>query len=138
MSAQRKKTKTRAAKAADTSAFADVFESAEAAVAEAAWRLREVVLATAPDLDENVSGGSKVRLVLYSLDGPSRVVCGIQPAAGRCMFYVHRIEPDDVPEHTLAGKGKHAKRIDFATADTVDASVVERLVRVSIERMDRS
>ena len=135
MSEQRKKTKKSAAEDADASAFAAVFEDSDSEIAAAAQRLREIILDTGLALDQNVSGGSKVRLVLYSSGGPDRVVCGLQPAAGRCMLYVHRIEAADVPEYKLAGKGKHAKRIDFENCDAIEPGVVERLVRLSMERM---
>ena len=115
--------------------FDGVFDRAEPAIAETARRLRGIIQAAIPDLEETISGGSKVQLVLYSHGGANRVVCGMQPAAAACMFYLHRIQPEDVPEYKLEGQGKHAKHIKLKTPEAIDEAAIERAIRLSWERL---
>lgn len=72
---------------------------------------------------------------LYSIGGPTRVVCGIQPGADRCLFFLHRVTQEDVPELRLAGRGKHARQLTFATRKAVPDEVIRRLVRLSAARL---
>lgn len=115
--------------------FETVFKTADDKVAAIAHALRKAVNSAVRGLDENVIGGAKVQLVLYSHGGPNRVVCGIQPSGAKCLFYLHHIAPDDVPEYELTGKGKHAKQIAFTSEDQADAKVIKRVVQLAHSRL---
>ena len=115
--------------------FDEVFEEADSGVRDAARELRRVALKEIPDVQETVVGGAKVQNVLYYSGDSSRIVCGIQPSGERCLFYLHRVTPEDVPEYRLGGKGKHARHIAFRGPDEVKNQVIKRVIAVSVERL---
>ncbi len=118
--------------------FEDVFQPVDSAVKTTARELRAIVRDAIPDIEETVVGGSKVQLVLYSSGGSDRLVCGIQPSRDRCLFYLHRVTPEDVPEYKLGGRGKHAKHIAFTQRAEVIDGVIRRLLNLSVERLPQT
>ena len=83
-------------------------------------KLREIVIVFFPNVEASIVGGEKVKLTLYSRNGPSNVLCGIQQSTNdTCMFYVHHVEHIIHERLQFSGKGKHAKRIKFENADDV-------------------
>jgi hypothetical protein len=71
-------------------------------------RLKKLIAEVMPEADENTYGGAKVTTILYSVGGPSKVICGIGPGKkDDCLLYLHRISEDDSPVLPLGGKGKH-------------------------------
>ncbi len=115
--------------------FDDVIREASPPVRETARALQAIVRQSLDGVEEGLYGGGKVRMALYSIDGPTRVVCGIQPGRDRCLFFLHRVTQDDVPELRLTGKGKHARQLAFATRQAVPDEVICRLVRLSAARL---
>lgn len=83
-------------------------------------KLRGIVIAFFSKIDESIVGGSKVKLTLYSRNGPNNVLCGIQQAANdTCILYVHNVNSINHERLKFSGKGKHAKRIKFEKATDV-------------------
>lgn len=143
MAGKKKATKTKApakprpaeAPPEPPSPFDALLAGAEAAVRETALHLREVALSTIEGLREGIYGHHPVMLALYSMGGPNTVVCGIQPGAGRCLFYLHRIDDPDAPELTLLGVGKTARHIEFTGKGSVPVPVIKRLLKLSAKRL---
>ncbi len=96
--------------------FEDVLVNAPEPTRGVAVRLRELVLNALPGVVENVYGGGKVRLALYSAGGPGKVVCGIQVSGDNCLLYLHHVAAADCPALTLEGQGKHAKHVKVSSA----------------------
>ena len=96
----------------------------------------ELALATIEGLREGIYGQPPVMLALYSMGGPNTVVCGIQPRDGSCLFYLHRIEQDDVPDLSLAGVGRHARHLEFASPKSVPDKVLAGLLKLSVKRLE--
>ena len=115
--------------------FDEVFENVDSAIADTARKLRKVVLKEVPDVEEAVLGGAKVQNVLYYSGDSTRIVCGIQPSGERCLFYLHRVTPEDVPEYRLGGKGKHSNHVAFGGPDEVKNAVIKRVIAVSVKRL---
>ena len=115
--------------------FDEVFENVDSAIADTARKLRKVALKEVPDVEETVVGGAKVQNVLYYSGDSTRIVCGIQPSGKRCLFYLHRVAPEDVPEYHLGGKGKHSKHLAFDGQDEVNNAVIKRVIGLSVKRL---
>ncbi|WP_179021264.1 DUF1801 domain-containing protein [Winogradskyella forsetii] len=88
-------------------------------------KLRAILMDFFEDLEETIHGGKKVKLTLYSRNGPNNVLCGIQQSANdTCMLYVHHIESINHERLKFSGKGKHAKRIKFeSVADILEDDI---------------
>lgn len=114
--------------------FADVLAPHTSDVQRLAERLRDVVRSALPDARENIHGGAKVGMALYSLENENDVVCAIQPAADRCMLYIHRVSADDSPDLRLEGKGKSNRHIKFRSADEIDPAPIRALLELSVAR----
>lgn len=84
-------------------------------IREAASALRAVVQSTIPNADEQVSGGLKFAMALYSIGPATNVACGLQPSAAHVKFFLHHVRPGDIPELKLEGSGKHARHVKVAT-----------------------
>lgn len=113
---------------------AEVFAEQPVKIRTLAKSLRKLALGTKPRLTENAYGGAKVRLTLYSLDQPSNVVCGIQPAYDGCLFYLHHVTPADSSVVKIAGKGKHARQIRVSELTPEITRELRRLLALAIER----
>lgn len=116
--------------------FADVIASHTPEIQRVAQSLRTVIRSAIPDAQEGVYGGAKTRMALYSLEHEQDVVCGIQPAADHCKFYIHRVDPDDTSELRLEGKGKSTRHVKFHTAEDVDPAPIRKLMDLSVARRD--
>lgn len=116
----RKKTRSRKAalaqgKPGSVRRFEDLLDGASPQAAQTARRLREVVREVLPGYDENIYGGAKTSIALYSHGGPNRVLCGIQSSGDDCLFYIHHAFHLSHPEIQFDGKGKHARHIRYAS-----------------------
>lgn len=88
-----------------------------------ALKLRTLVHKTLKDIEENIYGGAKVALALYSRKGT--VLCGIHPSGDACLFYVHHLKVLNHDRLKFEGKGKHAKQIRFhSVKDVHDTDIV--------------
>ncbi|WP_299211547.1 hypothetical protein [uncultured Aquimarina sp.] len=93
--------------------FNQMFKSSKAK--EMGIKLKEIIELYMDNIEENILGGAKVKLALYTRNGKNNVLCGIQEGSNEsCMLYVHHIEEINHERLTFSGKGKHAKRIKFS------------------------
>tara|TARA_B100001063_G_C16776602_1_gene566017 strand:- start:6133 stop:6555 length:423 start_codon:yes stop_codon:yes gene_type:complete len=100
------------------STFTQIFKSDKAK--EMAVRLKEIIIDQFEDIEENILGGAKVKLVLFTRGGSNNVLCGIQEGSSNsCMLYVHHLAQINHPRLKFSGKGKHAKRIKFNELDEI-------------------
>ena len=93
-------------------AFNQIFKSSKSKAL--GIKLKQIVESYFDNIEENIVGGAKVKLALYTRGGSNNVLCGIQEGSNNsCMFYVHHIETIAHERLKFSGKGKHAKRIQF-------------------------
>ena len=98
--------------------FNQIFKTANAK--EIGIQLKSIIESYFDNIEENIVGGAKVKLVLYTRNGKNNVLCGIQEGSQEsCMLYVHHVDKIDHPTLKFSGKGKHAKRIKFNSVDEV-------------------
>lgn len=93
----------------------------------AIW-LRDLILTSFPQLNEQIHGGTKVANALYSVGSPDRVALGIQPGPRFVKLFIH--DPDHLPasDFKLEGSGRHMRHIKF---DEVPADRRESLVALA-------
>ncbi len=92
--------------------FNQIFRSSKAK--EMGNKLKGIIESYFDNIEGNIVGGAKVKLVLYSRNGKNNVLCGIQEGNNEsCMLYVHHIDEINHERLKFSGKGKHAKRIKF-------------------------
>jgi hypothetical protein len=103
-------------------------------VAEVAERLRAIVKRVLPQASEGVYGGAKTVIALYSIGGSQNVICGIQPAAKHCLFYIHHVQQQDSAVLKLEGKGKTNRHVKVSDTAAIEESEVERLLGLAVER----
>lgn len=103
-------------------------------VREVATWLRRVIITEFPQLEENVYGGTKVAMALYSIGGADRVALGVQPGERFVKLFVH--DPEHLPKTSfkLEGKGKHMRHVKLATIPAEREAELLALARVPVER----
>ena len=95
-----------------------IFKSSKAK--EMGIKLNDIVESYFDDIEANIVGGAKVKLILYSRNGKNNVLCGIQEGSDEsCLFYVHHVDRINHERLKFSGKGKHAKRIKFTDAKDI-------------------
>ncbi len=109
--------------------FGDLLEPLPTDVREVATRLRDIINATIPDADEAVSGGTKMGMALYSIDGPNNVICGIQPTDDMCKLFFHGWEHLRKSGYQLEGYGKHARHIKIRAARELEAEEIAKVLK---------
>src|SRR5262245_12617224 len=67
--------------------FEDVIGDLTGPPREIARQLRQLVFDLLPGVTETAFGGSKAQVLLYSLGGPTKTLCGIQPTSTGCLLY---------------------------------------------------
>jgi homoserine kinase len=83
-------------------------------------KLKEIIESHFDNIEGNIYGGAKVKLVLYSRNGKNNVLCGIQEGSNEsCMLFVHHVDEINHERLKFSGKGKHAKRIKFNAIDDI-------------------
>lgn len=100
-------------------------------VREVATRLRSIVIDSLPDADEAVSGGAKMGMVLYSVNHPNNVICGIQPTENMCKFFFHGWEQLKEAGYRLEGSGKHARHIKIRSTKEIDGDSISRMLKIA-------
>ena len=100
------------------SKFIDIFSNQR--TKEMGVKLKGIIESQLDNIEENIVGGAKVKLALYSRNGSSNVLCGIQEGKDEsCMLYVHHIDSIDHDRLAFSGSGKHAKRIRFNSINEI-------------------
>ncbi|WP_378184146.1 hypothetical protein [Aquimarina sp. SS2-1] len=107
--------------------FNQIFKSSKAR--EMGIQLKKIIESHLDGIEENILGGAKVKLVLYTRNGKNNVLCGIQEGSNEsCMLYVHHIKEIDHERLKFSGKGKHAKRIKFTDSNEIREDDVKWLL----------
>ena len=107
--------------------FNQLFKSSK--TKEMGYKLKQIIESYFQNIDGSIVGGEKVKLVLYSRNGPNNVLCGIQEGSNdSCMFYVHYVDEIKHDRLKFSGKGKHAKRIKFFDIEDIHADDIEWLL----------
>ena len=115
--------------------FTDLVAGQEPVIAATAKRLRELITRLEPDAIEHVYGGAKIGIALYSIGAPNKVLCGIQPARGQCLLYVHHVTEADAPELRLQGAGKNNRHLKFTAPPEIDAKAIGALLKLARTRI---
>jgi hypothetical protein len=116
--------------------FDDAFAGAEPAVQKVAKQLRAMVREELPTSTEMVHGG-KVATVLYSVDSPKNVICGLQSTDGHCVFFLHRVDDKDSELLNIEDHGQHAVQVRFAESLDADAEgELRRLIHLAASRSE--
>jgi hypothetical protein len=82
-----------------------------------------------------VYGGAKVGIALYSIEGTTNVLYGIQPREDGCLLYVHYVTEKDSSTLKLQGKGNGNRHVKFGLKDRVPDVAVRNLLRLARERL---
>ena len=114
--------------------FDDMISSHPKKTQAMALKLRNLVQNSLVDTEEQIVGGAKVGLALYTDSETNKVLCGVQPTDGACLLYVHHIKNFKHPRMKLEGRGKHAKHIRFQSMDDVREEDV-RWVLSEVEKL---
>lgn len=100
-------------------------------------RLQEIIMDTLPGVDENISGGNKMGMALYSFGNPNNVICGIQPTETMCKLFFHGWKELKKRGFKLEGSGKNARHVKLRTESEFQSEIiVEMLVIVKNEFMN--
>lgn len=114
--------------------FEEAFKQATPAIQKVAKQLRTIVQEELPTGTELVHGG-KVPTVLYSVDAPSNVICGMQASEGHAVFFLHRVDDKDSEFLNIEDHGQHAVQVKFAEALDADAEdELRRLIHLAANR----
>jgi hypothetical protein len=113
--------------------FAELLQPLPRSIGDVATRLRAIVTDTMPEADEAVSGGARMGMALYSIDGPSNVICGIQPTASTCKLFFHGWQRLQKAGYRLEGSGKHARHIKIGSSEEIEPNRVAHMIRIAME-----
>jgi len=95
-----------------------------------AFRLRKSIEKVLPEVDENVSGGKKMGMALYSFKNPNNVICGIQPTETMCKLYFHGWKELKKKGFELEGSGKNARHIKLRSESALNPKIIEEMLVV--------
>ncbi|MGE0128374.1 MAG: DUF1801 domain-containing protein [Blastocatellales bacterium] len=113
---------------AKPASFEDMIGGHSSEIQATANRLRALVREVLPEADENIYGGAKTGIALYSIGGPNKVICGIQPSDGACLLYIHNITELTHPDLKLEGKGGNNRHVKFNSAGEIKLEPVKWLL----------
>ncbi len=114
--------------------FEDVIGELTGPVREIARQLRQLIFDVLPGATETAYGGSKVQLVLYSLGGATKTVCGIQPNGPACLLYLHHVSPEDSQTLLIEGQGKHSQHVRVEAMTNLIVRDLRRLLSLAKRR----
>ena len=122
-----------AKKATATRTFDDVIKPHPKKTQAIAKRLRKLVMDVLANPEEQIVGGAKVGLALYTDGETNSVMCGVHPSGDKCLLYIHHIADLDHPRLKLEGKGKRARHIKFGSVKEIQDEDV-RWVLTEVEK----
>ena len=115
--------------------FGELLEPLTEDIREVATRLRSIIKATLPDADETVSGGTRIGMALYSINGPNNVICGIQPTDNTCKLFFHGWRKLKTSGYRLEGSGKNARHIKIHSIQELEAEKVAEMLKIAREAL---
>lgn len=114
--------------------FADLVAPFVPEIRETAEWLRTLIRSEFPQIEENIYGGDKVAMSLYSVGGPDSVALGIQPSNRVVKLYIHDPEHLGPTPFKLEGRGKHMRHIKFTAPPAERRDDLLSLMRIPVER----
>lgn len=96
-----------------------------------ATQLRTIIKAALPQADEAFYGGAKMGMVLYSIDGPNNVICGIQPTDKMCKLFFHGWKHLVESGYRMEGSGKNARHIKIRSSQELKAEEIARMINIA-------
>ena len=70
-------------------------------------------------------------MVLYSINGPNNVICGIQPTDKMCKLFFHGWKQLVESGYRLEGSGKSARHIKLRSPQELDSKEVARMIQIA-------
>lgn len=96
--------------------------------------LRRMIRETLPNAEENIYGGLMVAQALYSIGGPAKVVCGIQPDKIQCRLFLHNVADVKLHGIKIEGTGKHARHVKVKELNKENKKALSRLIGEAFKR----
>jgi hypothetical protein len=114
--------------------FKELLEPLPNDVRDVATRLREIIDRIIPDADEAVSGGTRMGMALYSMDGANNVICGIQPTESMCKLFFHGWQQLKAAGYRLEGSGKNARHVKVRSVNELEPERIRDMIRIAAEQ----
>jgi hypothetical protein len=111
--------------------FSDLLKPVPESIREVATQLRKIIKTTLPDADEAFYGGGKMGMVLYSIDGPNNVICGIQPTDSICKLFLQGWKRLAESGYRLEGSGKNARHIKVGSPNEIEPAELAQMVMIA-------
>jgi hypothetical protein len=112
----------------ESNLFAEMSAKHGGSIQAIADRLHALVREVLPDASELIYGSEKVGIALYSIGGPSKVICGIQFQEDGCLLYIHNAVGLTHPDLILEGRGGDTRHVKFASLDEIKIEPVKWLI----------
>ena len=119
--------------------FAELFSPFPEEISELGKEARNRIRLALPEAEERVYGGKKVGNVLYSVDRPNNVLCGIQPGETFIRVFFHQWEILKQAGYPVEGTGKNARHVKIkrlADFDEIDLAKMVSLVSKNARRVN--
>lgn len=99
--------------------FKDILTDQPEYLQNIANEVRKLILKTDESIEENIYGGAKVKMSLYSIGGTDNVLYGIGFGKDHVKLYLHHTDKPgaDTTGLKLEGKGKHARTVKIKELD---------------------
>lgn len=91
--------------------FEALLEGRPEPLQKTAMQLKGLALRVDKLIHEQIFGGTKSKVALYSKGKPDNVLFGIQLTDKFCVLYLHYTEDADTMSLKVEGDGKHAKHV---------------------------
>ncbi|MEM6804922.1 MAG: DUF1801 domain-containing protein [Bacteroidota bacterium] len=103
-----------------------------------AQRLQKLILRQSDQIREDVGGGAKVKMSLYSIGAKDNVLAAIDMGKDHCKLYLHHTDKVNTEGLLLKGKGKHAKTLWISSLDEISEKILEevlaQITKIALEK----
>lgn len=110
--------------------FKELIEPLPRDIQKVALCLQKTIKDTLPEVSENVSGGKKMGMALYSFENANNVICGIQPTEKMCKLYFHGWKELAKKGFEVEGSGKNARHIKLGSESDFNPKKIEEMLVV--------
>lgn len=110
--------------------FKELIQPLPDEIKKIALRLQKSIMDILPDIDENISGGKKMGMALYSFGNPNNVICGLQPTKTMCKFYFHAWKELKKQGFKLEGSGKNARHVKLRKESEFQPEIIEEMLMI--------
>lgn len=116
-------------------AFTDILTNQPPEIQAVATEVRKLILKTDKRIEENIYGGEKVKMSLYSIGDTHSVLYGIGCAKDHVKLFIHHTDKPGavVAGLKLEGKGKHAKTVKLKTIDSAIKKQIQAALKSILE-----